>query len=64
MAKGSTEAKNELEHALAISFNASSVEMLKDEASVGPLVTCTCRRHSADISTRLNHEAFFPELRS
>ncbi len=35
VAKGSTEAKIELENALAISFNASSVEKLKDEASAG-----------------------------
>ncbi len=56
--KGSTEAKIELEQALVIGFDAASVFSLKSEAIVGPLAICVCRRDGADVSTKVDHEAF------
>ncbi len=56
--KGSTEAKVELEQALAIGFDASSVDSLKGEATVGSLAICVYGRNGADISTRVDYEAF------
>ncbi len=56
--KRSTEATIELEHALAIGFNGGSVDSLKVEATVGPLAICVCWGKGADVSTRLDHEAF------
>ncbi len=56
--KRSTEAKVELKQALAIGFDVCSVGGLKGEATVGPLATCVCGGNGADISTRVNHEAF------
>ncbi len=58
MGKGSTEAKIEFDHALAICFNADSVDSLEGEATAGPLAICVCRRDGADISTRVDHGAF------
>ncbi len=55
--KRSTEAKVELKQALAIGFDASSVNSLKGEAIVGPLTISVCGRNGADVRR-------FPELRS
>ncbi len=52
--KGSTELKVELKHALAIGFDASAVDSLKGEATVGPLAICVCGRHGADVNTTVD----------
>ncbi len=56
--KGSTEAKVEPKQALTISFYACLVDSLKSDATVGPLAICVCGRNGADVSTRVDHEAF------
>ncbi len=55
--KRSTEARFELKLALAIGFDACSVDGLKGEANVGPLAICMCGGNGADASTRVDHEA-------
>ncbi len=55
----STEAKVELKQALAIGFDACSVDGLKGEANVGPLAICVCGGNGADVSTRVEHEEFY-----
>ncbi len=52
------EAKIEFVHALAICFNAHSIDTLERESTVEPLVISVCRRDGADVSTGVNHEAF------
>ncbi len=52
--KGSTEAKVEFKQALAIGFDAYSVDGLKGEVTVGPLAICVCGRNGADVSTRVD----------
>ncbi len=56
--KRSTEAKVELKQALAIGLDACSVDGLKGEANVGPLAIAVCGGNGADVSTRVDHEAF------
>ncbi len=56
--KGSTEAKVDLKQALAISFDACLVHSLQSEATVGPLAICVCGGNGADVSTRVDYEAF------
>ncbi len=56
--KGSTGAKIELEHAVAIGFDDISFYIFKGEAIVAPLGICVCRKNGAVVSTRVGHEAF------
>ncbi len=56
--KRSTEAKVELKQALAIGLDACSVDGLKGEANVRPLAICVCGGNGADVSTKVDHEAF------
>ncbi len=56
--KGSAEAKVELKQALAIGFDASSFDSLKCDATIEPLAICVCGGNGADISTRVDYEAF------
>ncbi len=58
MGKRATKAKVEFGHALAVGFNARSVDSLEREATVEPLAICGCRGDGADGSTRVHHEAF------
>ncbi len=58
MAKGSSEAEIEFEHALAIGFHVRSVGSLEGEATVGPLAICMCRRDGTDVSIRVDYESF------
>ncbi len=55
--KGLTEAKVEIEQALAIGFVASSIESLKGEATVGPLAICVCGGNGADVGTRVDQRS-------
>ncbi len=61
--KGLTEAKVEIEQALAIGFVASSIESLKGEATVGRLAICVCGG-MALMSAPESIMKRFPELRS
>ncbi len=58
MGKGATKTKVEFNHALAVGFNARSVDSLEREAIVEPLTICGCRGDGADGSTRVDREAF------
>ncbi len=51
--KGSTEAKIGLEQALAIGLMLARLTVI-----VGPLAICVCRKDGADVSTKVDHEAF------
>ncbi len=56
VAKGSSEAEIEFEHALALGFSVRLVGSLEGEATVGPLAICKCRRDGTDVSIRVHYE--------
>ncbi len=58
------EAKIEFVHALAIGFNARSVDSLESEATVEPLVICVCVGGMALTSALKSTIRRLPELRS
>ncbi len=51
------ETKIQFVHALAVGFNDRSIDTLKRESTVEPLVICVCRRDGADVSSGVDHAA-------